>query len=117
MALIDHAQLIRLRELAAGDGEFVANVIEAFLPQLRAISGELRRAMDGGDPQAVVEIAHSLKGSASNVGAEDVARLCLSIEQLARNGELGGVPGLIAELETTAGATHRLYEAEKARLR
>lgn len=115
MALIDHTQLTHLRELAGGDHEFVASVIEAFLPQLKATPPDLRRALDDGDAHAVVELAHSLKGSAGNVGAEDVGRLCLAIERRARDGRLGEVPSLVEELEASAAATHDAYEAEQAR--
>lgn len=116
MALIDQTQLSHLRELAAGDVSFLASVIDAFLPQLERIPEALRRAAAEDTPQAVAELAHSLKGSAGNVGAEDVSKLCLTIEQLARGGDLDGVGALIDELAATARATHRAYEDEKARM-
>jgi HPt (histidine-containing phosphotransfer) domain-containing protein len=116
VALIDQNQLSHLRELAAGDASFLASVIDAFLPQLERIPEELRQAAAQDTPQAVAELAHSLKGSAGNVGAEDVSKLCLEIEQLARGGELDGVGSLIDELAAAARATHRAFEEEKARI-
>lgn len=116
MALIDQSQLSHLKDLAAGDASFLASVIDAFLPQLGRIPEALRQAAADGTPQAVAELAHSLKGSAGNVGAEDVSQLCLEIEQLARGGDLGGVGPLIDELTATARATQLAYEDEKARM-
>lgn len=113
MALMDPTQLAKLRELAAGDDEFIASVIDAFLPQLSKVPPALRRALTDADERAVVELAHSLKGSAGNVGAVEVARLCLAIENRARGGDLGGVPTLVDELDRAAAATHGALEAEK----
>lgn len=116
MALIDQTQLSHLRELAAGDDSFLVSVIDAFLPQLERIPDALKAAVADDTPQKVAELAHSLKGSAGNVGAEDVSKLCLAIEQLARDGDLDGVGPLIDELAATAEATRRAYEDEKARM-
>jgi HPt (histidine-containing phosphotransfer) domain-containing protein len=116
VALIDPVQFSKLRELAAGDDAFVAGVLDAFLPQLRAVPTALRRAVTDGDAPAAAELAHSLKGSAGNVGAEDVAALCLEIERLARGGELAVLTALVDELESAAAATGRVFEAERARL-
>jgi HPt (histidine-containing phosphotransfer) domain-containing protein len=106
VALIDDNQLRNLRDLAAGDDSFLISIIEAFLPQLVSVPGALREAFATGEARTVAELAHSLKGSAANIGAEDVARLCLAIEHRARNGDL----------ETAAAATRRAFEAERARL-
>lgn len=116
VALIDQTQLSHLKDLAAGDDAFLASVIDAFLPQLETIPDALRKAAAESTPQAVAELAHSLKGSAGNVGAEDVSKLCLAIEQLARAGEIDGVAPLIDELAAKAEATRRAYEDEKARM-
>lgn len=116
MALIDQSQLSHLRDLAAGDSSFLVSVIDAFLPQLERIPEALKQAAADDTPQTVAELAHSLKGSAGNVGAEDVSKLCLKIEQLARGGGLDGVGPLIDELASTARATQRAYEDEKARM-
>lgn len=116
MALIDQKQLTNLRDLAAGDNSFLESVIDAFLPQLENIPGELSAALANGESQSIAELAHSLKGSAGNVGAEDVHQLCLSIEQLARDGNLGPVAELAGQLESAAAATHKAFEAEKAQL-
>ncbi len=116
MAIIDRAQLSSLRELAAGDDSFVVAVIDAFLPQLESTPGDLRQALGQGDAQAVAELAHSLKGSAANVGAMDVRDLALEIEQLGRAGDLQAVSPLIDRLASSADATALAYRDEKAKL-
>lgn len=117
MALIDQTQLSTLRELSAGDASFLISVIDAFLPQLREIPASLRQGVESGsETDSLAELAHSLKGSAGNVGAEDVYRICLAIEQHARAGEVAKLPQLVSELETAAASTHRAFEAEKTQL-
>ncbi len=116
MTLIDQTPLLRLRELAAGDDSFVVSVIDAFLPQLATTPGALREALAAGNGAAVADLAHSLKGSAGNVGAEAVSRLSLRIEQLGRAGDLQAVPRLVDELESTAAETAQAFRAERAKL-
>lgn len=116
MALIDQTQLKNLRDLAAGDNSFLESVIDAFLPQLESIPSELQAALAAADSRSVADLAHSLKGSAGNVGAEDVHQLCLSIENLARDENLAAASELAGRLEVAAAATHKAFEAEKAQL-
>ena len=116
MALIDHTQLLSLQELAAGDDTFLPSVIDAFLEQLGSIPGALREAVAGAEAETAAELAHSLKGSAANVGAEDVSGLSRTVEHLARAGDLGEAARLLDELDSVAADTERAFAAAKAQL-
>lgn len=116
MPLIDTQQFESLCQLAAGDNDFIASVIDAFLPQLERIPGEVREALAGGDEEDVARLAHSLKGSSANVGAQDVSEICRNLEKAARGGDLSAAGALADQLEEVARETWKAYEAEKARL-
>lgn len=117
MVYINQEQLDVLRDLAAGDSSFLIGVIDVFLPQLETVPAALRAELAAGaDPGQIAEKAHSLKGSASNVGAEALAEYCRQIEDTARQGHLDGVPELLAGLDEIVAETRRFFEAERAAL-
>ncbi|WGG53080.1 Hpt domain-containing protein [Rugamonas sp. DEMB1] len=47
----------------------------------------MQAAVDGGDHAALVRGAHSLKNGSANVGARQLAQLCVELEQRGRNGQ------------------------------
>lgn len=116
MPLIDRLQFDALCDLAAGDSEFIVSVIDAFLPQLVEVPNAIRQGVMDGDIDTVAKLSHSLKGSASNVGAAQVAELCKTIEEQARQNTLEGVLPIAEALVTGAAATMAEFEAEKAKL-
>ena len=64
----------------------------------------LRQAVEAVDPQAVRTAAHSLKGSAGNLGARQLAALCQEIELIARQGSLEGIAALRRASRGRSGA-------------
>jgi len=112
--LIDPAQLEMLRRLAPDDGgEFFARVVGIFMQQLNTTPAEIRRAHQRGDDETAARLAHTLKGSAGNLGAAPLIDLCLRIEEAARNGD-AGIEDLLARLDELAGLTRRELETLKA---
>lgn len=115
MPLIDSKQFQALCDLAAGDDGFITSVIDAFLQQLDKVPSEVREALAGGDGEEVARVAHTLKGSAANVGAQDVSEVCRRLEKPAREGDLSASRAVAEELEESIRETRKVYEAEKAR--
>ena len=113
MQLIDSERLDILKQLAEDDPTFLTTVINAFLPQLRSIPNELRNALAAEDLEALARQAHSLKGSASNLGAEAVRECCMRIEHTARNGETHGIAAVLDELQGLAEDTARYFERQR----
>ena len=112
--LIDPAQLETLRRLAPDDeGEFFTRVIDIFAQQLQTMPAEIRRARERADGETVARMAHTLKGSAGNLGASPLVELCLRIEESARNAD-SDLEGLIDRLDGLADLTHRELETIKA---
>ncbi|MEK9134512.1 MAG: response regulator, partial [Pseudomonadota bacterium] len=80
------------------DPGFLSRIIGHFLADTPTRLTTLGTACRKGRAEDVQRIAHSLKGSASNLGALGLARMCDQVVLAARDG-LETVPALLAELE------------------
>jgi CheY-like chemotaxis protein len=80
------------------DPGFLARLIGHFLADTPTRLTTLGTACRKGRAEDVQRIAHSLKGSASNLGALGLARMCDQVVLAAREG-LETVPALLGELE------------------
>jgi HPt (histidine-containing phosphotransfer) domain-containing protein len=86
-------------EMLGGDMDLLREVVEMFLTDLPNKLEELRTGIAQSDPDKVRRVAHSLKGAAANIAAEDVRSSAFEIEQLASNGDLDSVVTRVPELE------------------
>jgi HPt (histidine-containing phosphotransfer) domain-containing protein len=106
---------MNLRELQEEDepdilAELGGLFLEDVPPQLEA----LREAIERGDASSVERVAHTLKGSSSNMGATRMATLCEELEDVGRSGDLSRAPVLIESLEAEFGRVREALEAEIA---
>lgn len=81
---VNEAVLRRLRE-NVGD---IVPVIGVFLRSLDRRLAELEQAVGARDLEAINKVAHTMKGSSSQFGAEDLAHLCLLAEQMGKGGNM-----------------------------
>lgn len=85
--VIDDARLELLHELDPdGTAALQQAVITAFLREAPTRLSALRAAVAAGGGHPLEQAAHQLKGSAANLGATRVWRLCGRVEALARSG-------------------------------
>ena len=95
-ALLESAVRTRLSELgdadAAQDRALFARLLTSFVQRAPGSAAQVLQALHRADAEATAFAAHSLKGSAANLGADDLAQCCAELEQDARTGELPG-PG------------------------
>ena len=83
---IDHAVLNQV----VPDSVTQIQVLHDFQSHFRADRAKLLELL-GQDSQAEVErIAHRMKGASRMVGAKDLANVCATIEQVARDGDMAG---------------------------
>jgi two-component system, sensor histidine kinase and response regulator len=96
---LDTQVLDRLRSLQGGGGpSLLAELVELFSQDAPAHLAGLKEALARGDHRAAERAAHTLKGSAGNLGAARLAAICHATE--AAVSSPGGVaPELVAELE------------------
>lgn len=86
---LEAAALDRLRELDPdGRRGVIKRVLAAFESSLVRWLGQLADRPDPIDAAALGHIVHTLKSSASSVGARDLAQACADIERRLRVGEL-----------------------------
>ncbi|WP_430786171.1 Hpt domain-containing protein [Actinoplanes sp. G11-F43] len=74
----------------------VGRLLTSFAAKTPAAADQLVRLLHQGDAAPVREQAHSLKGSAANIGATGLAQVCFSVEEQARAGIVAD-PGPTAE--------------------
>jgi HPt (histidine-containing phosphotransfer) domain-containing protein len=87
----------------AGDEALAANVVTRFLARSPAEIEELAGAMEAGDIDSVVRLAHRLKGAAATLGAEPLRAQAARIEMMGRDGD-------ISEAGTALGGLRREFE-------
>ena len=102
-AILAKDTIRRLVEQEEG-GEFLKELVALFEQDGKSTMASMQRALEQNERQTFFDLAHALKGTAGEVGACDVERLCVNIRE-ARDESLRVTPGLLAEL------SHRFHTA------
>jgi two-component system, sensor histidine kinase and response regulator len=106
---VDGDTLAALRELEAADAPgFLAELVGLFVDDLPGRLDAIANGIARADAPATSAAAHSLKGSAANLGAKPLASLCQRLEVAGKAGSLEGAELLLEAIRA---------EAERARLR
>ena len=82
-----------------GDREFLMEVLNGFLENVRAQIETIRQAISDGDADAVRREAHSIKGSAANLTADELSRIAFELENIGKSGALEEGIGCLKRLE------------------
>jgi CheY-like chemotaxis protein len=96
---VDFAVLDRLRSFQGGTDDLTVKLAELFVRDTGRRLVELRSAVNRADAPAVAQLAHAIKGSAANLGAQIVVRICTGVEARAEAVEFGSAPPWLDELE------------------
>ncbi len=98
--------------LSPSERELVVELIGTFRERTPAAIEQLARAVQARDAAAAASVAHSLKGSAANIGATALATLAADLEAGARDGRLpdpvADLSSLRAEVDALAPVLDRL---------
>lgn len=86
-------------ERIGDDAELLKELAEIFLEECPNLRGEIQAAMSASDAAALDRAAHTLKGSAANIGGEGVRAAALRLEEIGRSGDLAGAPEALAALD------------------
>jgi histidine phosphotransfer protein HptB len=98
--VIDPEAISGLRALSPDDGDaFLKEILTIFLEDTPVRIRELHTGLKDGKTELFVRSAHSIKGSASNVGAAELRAVAERIEHHARKTGIAGTDEMIAELE------------------
>ncbi len=82
-----------------GDQEFLLEVLEGFLKNVRAQIKTIHQALEEGDPEVVRKEAHSIKGGAANLTADHLSRIAIELENMGQSGRLDGGYEVLESLE------------------
>lgn len=92
-----------IQETTLGDEEFLAELIDLYLDDVPPQLELLRDAVARADSAAASSVAHRLKGSSSNVGAESLSALCNQVERAGRQSQVDEVARMMPQLEEEFG--------------
>lgn len=107
--IIDPAAIENLRALSPDDGDsFLKEILTIFIDDTPTRIAELHDSRATGNTLSFTRAAHSIKGSSSNVGANELRAIAEQLEHHAQNHGIVGVDAQVAELEA---AFSRVKEA------
>ncbi len=95
-----------LEKLASNIGN-LEPVIHVFLQTLASRLNDIILAAQSRDPMAITRAAHTLKGSSSQFGAEELSGLCRQMEDMGREKRLAQVDALVLEISRAADRLRR----------
>jgi CheY-like chemotaxis protein/HPt (histidine-containing phosphotransfer) domain-containing protein len=94
----------RLRSIAGSDVTFQRHLVGLFVDECNGQIGEVGTSLASCRATEARRAAHSLKGAAANIGAEELRRLAAEIEVAAKDEAFGTCRGLLPALEREAEA-------------
>jgi HPt (histidine-containing phosphotransfer) domain-containing protein len=89
----------RIQAVAEGDIDFERELLNLFVQDCTRRLHHLEMFVQGNDAETIRLEAHTIKGSANNVGATDVAEKALLLENNALTGDFKQNPFLLADLK------------------
>ena len=97
--VLDPATLENLRDLQQeGKPDILQELARLFLKDAADHIEDLEKAVDSGDAPSVYRLAHTLKGSSGNIGAERMFEPCQALEEEGRSGDLKEARELLGRL-------------------
>jgi HPt (histidine-containing phosphotransfer) domain-containing protein len=114
--VLDDRVIETLRQLTTpGEPDVLTEVLRLFLHEVPPRIDRLRNAWTTGDIQGMYRAAHSLKGSAGNIGAQRLYDVARQLDELGRAGNVASSAQLVAalgiEFDKVEVEIHRLIGA------
>jgi HPt (histidine-containing phosphotransfer) domain-containing protein len=98
-SVLDQAVVTSLRKLTPpGEPDVLQEVLKLFLDEVPPRIARLRNAWAAGNIEEVHRAAHSLKGSAGNIGARRLYDVCSQLDMKGKAGELADAGALVEAL-------------------
>ena len=112
-AELDPAVLAGLRELREpNQPDPLKELAELFLRDARSRLQRMETAIAQKDAASLAATAHTLKGSASNLGARHLASFCMGLEKQAKTGDLAEAAAILLEIKREFQAVEQTLLAE-----
>jgi len=117
--MLDLTRLRMLRDLRPGDQSFLDQFVQTFVAGIPDDVAAIASAVRVADHARLVEAAHALKGSAVNLGAVEVGRVCAALEDAGGRQDAFAAADLLPTLEglvePTLRALHDMMADESQR--
>ncbi|MCB1051311.1 MAG: Hpt domain-containing protein [Acidobacteria bacterium] len=104
----------RIDELTQGDTTFGRELLEMFIEDARDLLSEIEKALSAGNLEVASQVAHTLKGSSGNVGAETVFGLAQNLEAQLKMGEQSTAHSLVNQIKTGLKSTEETFQTRFA---
>jgi two-component system, sensor histidine kinase RpfC len=104
IALIDHARMQEVERISR-DAAFLMQLLGGFRSDVESLLARLDSAIAAGQRVAMTDIAHTIRGAALGIGAQQLAAQCVGIEEAASGGHIGQLRNLAAEMRRCFDAT------------
>ncbi|MBI5058273.1 Hpt domain-containing protein [candidate division KSB1 bacterium] len=102
----------RLSEAGMGDPEFIRELAQMMLSDGEERVRKLQAAATATDWETAGQIAHSMKGAALTVGAEDLAALCATVDDSVRRLQCTDGAAAIDAIAAEFGAVREVIQRE-----
>ena len=86
-------------ETVGGDQELLCDLIQVFIKERDGMLGQIKQAIDSGNPAALRLAAHALKGAMHHLGAKSLASLARKLEVLGESKLIAGADEWYEQLE------------------
>lgn len=96
---IDEAKVKSLIELGDGDPSFLKDLTEIFKERVPELKDDLEKALAASDAERVEKLAHALKGTCGNLGAERMMKICEHLEICGRSGDIANLQDYLVQIE------------------
>jgi histidine phosphotransfer protein HptB len=111
ISVIDPEAIANLRALSPDDGDvFLKEILTLFLEDTPARMNDLRASLANQKTDLFVRSAHSIKGSAGNVGATELRAIAELMEHHGRHNGPAGTEGMMVELEAAYARTRQALQ-------
>jgi CheY-like chemotaxis protein len=85
-------------DYVGGDKDMFGELVAIFLAESPGALARVHEAVSSGDPEAIIEAAHALKGSMGILAANDAVAAAQGVETLGQSGDLQGIQEATAAL-------------------
>jgi two-component system, sensor histidine kinase and response regulator len=97
------------------DREFLQDILEGFLKNVRGQLGIIGEAIRNGNAETVHKEAHSIKGGAANICADDLSKTALEMELLGKSGSVDSGDEVLTRMEKEFVRLDEYYRDELSR--
>jgi len=108
--LLNERTLHHLKMLGEGSDNFVQSIVQGFISEGEKLVEAMQVALSRQEYVSFKELAHTMKGSAGNIGAEKLFNVCREISQLSHADLQGNAEDLLSQTESNFNAVRQALD-------